>query len=178
MSKLTQIERDELKRHVLDSIVRRLTTKETQEYIKEKMNGLDISFSYLLHIRASLRKDSMNQLQTYQKDRTAFLTEIFVLPVEELKLMKKTLHHIIENEGEDTEIRIKAINQLQSVNVQMLDYYRQLPQVISSIVTTAAAAAENNNNNINNSSTMIVMQHDPTSNNCKCNRCTDLEARF
>jgi hypothetical protein len=63
----------------------------------------------------------------------------------------------------------------------MLDYYRQLPQVMGIVTTTAAGtttAAENNNNINDNNSTMIVMPHDPTSNNCKCDRCTDLERRF
>jgi hypothetical protein len=60
----------------------------------------------------------------------------------------------------------------------MLDYYRQLPQVMGIVITSAGTTTENKNNNINNSSTMIIIPHDPTSNNCKCNRCTDLEARF
>jgi hypothetical protein len=42
MSKLSIAERNELKRHVLDSTIRRLTTKETQEYIRNKRNGSDI----------------------------------------------------------------------------------------------------------------------------------------
>jgi hypothetical protein len=177
MSKLTQIERDELKHHVLDSIVRRLTTKETQQYIKEKMNGLDISFSYLLHVRASLKKDSMNQLQAYQKDRISFLDEIFVQPVNELKLMKKTLHYIIQNEEEDTEARIKAINQLQSVNTQMIEYYRQLPQAMGIVATAiAAAAAENTNNNYSTTTTTTIKQKHPDG--CNCTECYDPEAKF
>jgi hypothetical protein len=142
MPKLTKIERDELKGHVLDSIVRRLTTKETQQYIKEKMNALDISFSYLLHVRALLRKEAMSQLLAYQRDRVSFLEEIFTTPVNELKLLKRTLHRIIENEDEDTDQRIKAINQLQAVNDQMLGYYQRLPDVIN-----AVARVGNNNNN-------------------------------
>jgi hypothetical protein len=94
-------------------------------------------------------------LQTYQKDKVVFI-EVFTKPVEELKLMKKTLHHIIENEGEDTEVRIKAINQLQSVNVQMLDYYRQLPQVMGIVTTTTTVQQNTNNNDNNNNSTTTI----------------------
>jgi hypothetical protein len=148
MSKLTQLERNELKHHVLDSIIRRLTTKETQEYIRSKMGGLEISFSYLLNVRASLRKEAMSQLRTYQRDRVSFLEEIFTTPVNELKLLKRTLHRIIENEDEDTDQRIKAINQLQAVNDQMVGYYQRLPDIINAVVRVG--------NNNNNSTTSIA----------------------
>jgi hypothetical protein len=119
--------------------------------------GVKISESYLKYVKSSIRK-------------------VFTKPVEELKLMKKTLHHIIQNEGEDTEVRIKAINQLQSVDSQMLSYHSKLPQIMGIVTTTAEK--ENNSNNINDNSTMIVMKHDAASNDCKCDRCTDLERRF
>jgi uncharacterized protein (UPF0305 family) len=154
MSKLSIVERNELKHHVLDSIIRRLTTKETQEYIRSKMNGLDISFSHLLHVRASLRKEAMSQLQAYQRDRVSFLEEIFTTPVNELKLLKRTLHRIIENEDEDTDQRIKAINQLQAVNDQMLGYYQRLPDIINAVVRVG---------NNNNSSTTSIANSGPGS---------------
>jgi hypothetical protein len=154
MSKLSIVERNELKHHVLDSIIRRLTTKETQEYIRSKMDGLDISFSHLLHVRASLRKEAMSQLQAYQRDRVSFLEEIFTTPVNELKLLKRTLHQIIQDTNEDTDQRIKAINQLQSVNSQMIYYYNQLPNIMNTVNVNV-----NNNNNRNNNNNSNAIEY-------------------
>ena len=59
----------------------------------------------------------------------------------------------------------------------MLEYYRQLPQVMG-IVTTAVTTTAAENNNINDNSTMIVMKHDAASNDYKCENCLDPERRF
>ena len=77
----------------------------------------------------------MTWKQAYQRDRVSFLEEIFTTPVNELKLLKRTLHRIIENEDEDTDQRIKAINQLQAVNDQMQGYYQRLPDIINAVVS-------------------------------------------
>jgi hypothetical protein len=132
MSKLTQIQRQQLKDLVIDAAVRRLTNLEMTDYIQSQMQ-ITISQDYLKHVKSSIRKEAFQQLQVYRADQMSYLTEIFLEPASELKLMKKTLHQIIENEEEDTEARIKAIAQLQNVNSQMIGYYQYLPQVMKAV---------------------------------------------
>lgn len=146
MSKLTQSQKEHLKRCVTDSTIRRLTTVEMQQYVKEKM-GVDISIDYLWHVKSDIKKDSIGQLQAYQKDKVSFLTEIFLSPTDELKLLKGKLHHIIETE-KNNEIIIKAIDQLQSVNSQLTDYYALLPQVAGVRIDTALSSIIDDHNNI------------------------------
>jgi hypothetical protein len=145
MAKLKHVQREELKNCVRESIIRRLTTKEIQRYIKQELD-IDLSYDYLLHLRADIKKESEIQMSIYQKDRYAFLDEVFFDRTKELKSMQKSLHEIIDNE-EDNEIRIKAINQLQSITTQLSNYYVQLPQIagVSSNNTTSADTAVSNN---------------------------------
>jgi transposase-like protein len=46
MSKLNQLQREQLKRIILDSVLQRLTTAETQAHVKDKL-GVEISIDYL-----------------------------------------------------------------------------------------------------------------------------------
>jgi hypothetical protein len=151
MSKLSQAQKEQLKQCVIDCSIRRLTAVETQQYIHDKMNGLDITIDYLRHLKSDLKKDSEKELNLYQKDRFAYLNSIFFDRVEELKFMQKTLHEVIENEG-DSETKIKAVNQLQSITSQLARYYGQLPQIASFGATAglfpslSVVGQENNNN--------------------------------
>lgn len=55
MSKLAQDQKEELKQYVIDSTIRHLTTVETQRYIHDKMNGLDITLDYIRHIKSDIK---------------------------------------------------------------------------------------------------------------------------
>jgi hypothetical protein len=150
MSKLTLVEREELKHHMIDSIVRRLTTKETREYIRSKMDGLDISISHILRMRASLRKDSISQLQAYQKDKVSFLTEIFLSPTDELKLLKKKLHHIrrikLENAKHNLQLSAKRLGMKvpspSSVAINTTDSNNSNNTTTKSVTAATATAAK------------------------------------
>jgi hypothetical protein len=87
------------------------------------MFGIDISLPYLWSLKADIKKDSEAELNLYQKDRFALLNAIFFDRVEELKYMQKTLHKVIENNQDDGDIQIKAVNQLQSITTQLFNYY-------------------------------------------------------
>jgi hypothetical protein len=158
MSKLTQTQKQQLKDLVIDATVRRLTNLEMSDFIQSKMQ-VKISGEYIRHLKYSIRKESFAQLKAYRADQMSYLTEVFLEPVSELKLMKKTLHRIIEDDEEDAEARIKAIAQLQNVNSQMLTYYQYLPQVMKTLDDGASGGAgvvvgmgvvNNNNTNNNN----------------------------
>jgi hypothetical protein len=90
--------------------------------------------------------------KTRYKDRYAYLDEVFFDRTEELKSMQKTLHEIIET-NEDAKIKIKAIDQLQSMTSELSNYYGQLPQIANLGVDTFGTATTSiieNNESSNN----------------------------
>jgi hypothetical protein len=61
MSNLTQPQKEQLKRIILDSILQRLTTAKTQAHVKDKL-GVEITIDYLNHVKMELRHDSKREL--------------------------------------------------------------------------------------------------------------------
>ena len=88
--------------------------------------------------------------------------------------MQKTLHEVIENEG-DSEIKIKAVNQLQSITSQLARYYGQLPQIASfgataGLFPSPSVVEENNNNGKEDKDSLFCVHCDKThfeSNECR-----------
>jgi hypothetical protein len=76
MVHLTYAQREPLKKAVLTATIQRLTIAETQQYVKEKL-GFEMSLDYIWRIKANLKKASQNQLVIYQKDRFAYIEELF-----------------------------------------------------------------------------------------------------
>lgn len=127
---------------------RRLTPLEMQEYVRDKMNGLDISTDYLSHVKADLKRNSERQMNAYHKDHYAFLDEIFFDRTEELKTMQRILHNVISN-TEDEEIKIKAVSELTGITTLLSNYYQQLPGM-SQLGASAFQTGNRNGNNENN----------------------------
>lgn len=57
MSKLTFAQRENLKKAVITASIHRLTTSETQDFVREKL-GLEMSYDYIGHLKASVRNNS------------------------------------------------------------------------------------------------------------------------
>jgi hypothetical protein len=53
---LTYAQRESLKKAVMTATIQRLTVAETKDYATEKL-GLEMSFDYIAHVKASLKKD-------------------------------------------------------------------------------------------------------------------------
>jgi hypothetical protein len=66
VSKLTQVQKQQLKDLVLDATVRRLTNLEMTEYVQNKM-GITISQDYLAHVKTSIKKDRKQLLKNFAK---------------------------------------------------------------------------------------------------------------
>jgi hypothetical protein len=145
VSKLNTSQKEQLKRCIIDSNVRRLTILETKKYIHERMNGIDISTHYIKHLKADLKNDTKKKFESLRKDRDIYLEEIFFKRVAELEDSQITLQNIIDN-SEDDEIRIKAISELTNISILISNYYSQLPSMNS--LGVDAFIPSNNNNNI------------------------------
>lgn len=61
MRKFTNIQREQFRHLVLDSIVQRLTTQESLEYVKGKI-GREIGADHFNHVRAGLKRDVKKNL--------------------------------------------------------------------------------------------------------------------
>lgn len=174
MSKLTQVQKEQLKRCIMDCTIRRLSTIETQKYISDRMQ-VEISTDYIRHAKMDIKKDSEKQMNAYRKEKFAFLDEIFFTRVEELKLLQKTLHEIIETE-EDNEIRIKAANELTGITTLLSNYYEQLPGMSQlGVEAFSSSSLENNNSSLtagyhNNNNSAATISNNNYSRWCeRCN---------
>jgi hypothetical protein len=129
MVHLTYPQRELLKKAVITAGIHRLTISETCDMVRDKL-GLEMSFDYIAHLKADLKKDTKKKLDLYKKDKFAFVEEIFFKRVAELEDSQVTLQNIIDN-SKDDEIRIKAISELTNISTLISNYYLQLPNFSS-----------------------------------------------
>jgi transposase len=66
LSKLTKHQRQELKSLVANATIRRLTSKETADYVLKQL-GILIHKDYVRHVRMQLKQDYANELQSLQR---------------------------------------------------------------------------------------------------------------
>jgi hypothetical protein len=128
MVHLTYAQRESLKKAVLTATIQRLTIAETQQYAKEKL-GLDMSLDYIWKIRANLKKTSQNQLVIYQKDRFAYIEELFFKRVAELENNQDILRNIIAKNEDRPEAQIKAVAELNQITVLLGKFFEMLPSI-------------------------------------------------
>jgi hypothetical protein len=149
---------------------------EIQQYILQSKLKTQISISYLKSLKLELKKDSKKELDYLAKDRFAYTHSIFFERLEELKSYQRTLHNIVLNNPDKPEAQVKAISELKDITLEIVNLYQILPVIVSTTgvpITTNAVVADNNNY-----STRTIIEHDAASNNCKCDRCYDPEAKF
>jgi hypothetical protein len=77
MSKWTNEQKQEIKQLTIETIVKRLTAVESQQYISQKLK-IQISLDYLNHLKASLKTDLKKELLSLQKDKYLFVESTFV----------------------------------------------------------------------------------------------------
>jgi hypothetical protein len=77
MSKWTNEQKQEIKQLTIETIVKRLTAVESQQYISQKLK-IQISLDYLNHLKASLKTDMKKELLSLQKDKYLFVESTFV----------------------------------------------------------------------------------------------------
>jgi hypothetical protein len=182
MSKLTQVQKQQLKDLVIDATIRRLTALEMQNEIQEKMQ-VTITQDYIRHVKSDIKKDRKQTFEELRKDRYLFINSIFFDRVEELRYMQKVLHQVIETNEDDGDIQIKAVVQLQSITNQLESYYMALPKV--SQVESADINTLFPPNNTNNTSNTTTSSSSPTvlvdstrwCGTCNCNHPLDKDAK-
>jgi hypothetical protein len=127
MSKLTQIQKEQLKCIILDSTLQRLTTAETQAHVKDKL-GVEITIDYLNHVKMELRQDSQKELDHLRKNRFSYMNHLFFERVDEVKKMQRKLWQIItDNEADKPDVAIRSISELHKLSNSLCQMYEMLP---------------------------------------------------
>jgi hypothetical protein len=127
MSKLNQLQREQLKRIILDSILQRLTTAETQAHVKDKL-GVEISIDYLNHVKMELRQDSQKELNHLRNNRLSYMNHLFFERIDEVKNMQRKLWEIITSNQEDKpDVAIRSISELHKLSQSLCQMYEMLP---------------------------------------------------
>jgi hypothetical protein len=90
MRKFTNVQKEHFRHLVLDCIIQRLTTQESLQYIKNKL-GSEIGADHFNHVKADLKRDVKKSLRYLQKDRFAYVRELFDRIEETRYIQKKTM---------------------------------------------------------------------------------------
>jgi hypothetical protein len=143
----------------MDCAVRRFTSIETQQYIREKI-GVDITTDYLRHLKMSLRRDSQKQLRSYQIDRFEYANAMVFKRIAELENNQDILHRIIENNKGNPEVQVKAVAQLNETIMLISDLFEMLPQ-ISNLGMDAFSSSFDDSNKLVNSESKINQSTNP-----------------
>jgi hypothetical protein len=126
MSKWTNEQKQEIKQLVIETIVKRLTAVESQQYISQKLK-IQISLDYLNHLKASLKTDMKKDLLSLQKDKYLFVESTFVDRKHELEALQKMLHNIVANNADKPDVQVNAIARLHEISVSLGGLYDILP---------------------------------------------------
>jgi hypothetical protein len=126
LSKLTKLQREELKSLVVDASIRRLSEKETSAYIFDKL-GVSISIDHISHLKTHLKRDGVRELQSLQKDRDYYLQRMFWDRLAELEYQQKVLHGIIDRNEHNSDAQIKAVHELRGITEDMAQLFINLP---------------------------------------------------
>jgi hypothetical protein len=146
MNKLNQLQREQLKRMVLDSILQRLTAVETQAYVKDKL-GVEISIDHLRHVKMELRQDSKKELDHLRKDRFSYMNHLFFERADELKNMQRKLWEIVTSNQEDKpDVVIRSIAELHKLSNSLCQMYEMLP-VLGRLPSDSFAGFDNDVDN-------------------------------
>ena len=128
MVHLTYAQRESLKKVVLTASIQKLTISETQAYIKDKLD-FDMSLDYIWRLKSSLRKDSRKQLSIYQKDKFAYMDEVFFKRVEEYQNYQNILYTLIANNKDKPEAQVKAVAEISKITESFINLFQDLPAI-------------------------------------------------
>ena len=160
MSKLNQLQREQLKRIILDSVLQRLTTAEAQAHVKDKL-GVEITIDYLNHVKMELRQDSQKELSHLRKNRLSYMNHLFFERIDEVKNMQRKLWEIItDNQEEKPDTAIRCISELHKLSQSLCQMYEMLPLLGNLPSNAFTGLVDVDDNNGGNSAGMYNLRHD------------------
>ena len=129
MRKFTDIQKEHFRHLVLDCIVQRLTTQESLQYVKDKLDS-EIGANHFNHVRAQLRQDVKKNLKHLQKDRFAYIREFFER-IEEIRIIQRRLWKLIGDNPDKPILQKSCLSELHQSTITLCNLYDVLPAAIS-----------------------------------------------
>jgi hypothetical protein len=114
-SKLSKLGREQLRQIILDCTLRRLTTKESLEYIKQKLKV--ITDRYFYTVKKNIVDSSGEQLAYLQQNRNAYLAQYFERIAEQHKFQREMWEIYQEaKQNNDRNLQTQCIKQLEEIS--------------------------------------------------------------
>jgi hypothetical protein len=129
MRKFTNLQKEHFRHLVLDCIVQRLTTQESLLYVKDKL-GSEIGADHFNHVRAELKRDVKKNLRYLQKDRFAYVRELFDR-IEEIRYIQKRLWKLLEDNPDKPFLQKSCLSELHQSTLTLCNLYDALPAAIA-----------------------------------------------
>jgi hypothetical protein len=93
MGKLTIAAKEDLRKAILTASLRHFTTSQTVDFVHDKL-GLEISFDYIAHLRAYIKRDATKRFEQLRKDTDLYIYELVLKRIEELENNQRILHGV------------------------------------------------------------------------------------
>ena len=133
MTQLKKRQREQLSQLVLDATLRRLSTSEALQYIREKLK-VTITDRYYYVVKANIIDSAGNQLKYLQKNRNAFLSNFFERIHENYRYQRELWEMYYEAKAEkDKRFQLDCIDKLREVSVELQRLYDLLPDYKTSV---------------------------------------------
>ncbi len=151
MVHLTFAQRESLKKAVTTAMIHRLSTSETCDMIRHKL-GIEMSYDYIAHMKADLKKESEKQIEIYKKDKFAFIEGAFSKRLAEFEDNQNILRTIIYSNKDNPEAQIKAVVALNDTITLIANLFQMLPSMNglgmdAFMMNNSSNNSDNDNNN-------------------------------
>lgn len=133
MTQLRKRQREQLRQLVFDATLRRLSTSEALQYIKDKLR-VTITDRYYYVVKKNIVDSAGNQLTYLQKNRNAFLANFFERIHENYRYQRELweVYHQAKAE-KDKRFQLDCIDKLREVSVELQRLYDLLPDYKTSV---------------------------------------------
>jgi hypothetical protein len=118
---------ERIRQHVLDCSIRRFTTQETAEYLKQK--GLPVDVRTVKRYRARIRESAQNWIAKLAKSKRADYIAEYKERIDEVQLYKRELLKLLDDETVDAHTKVEAIGKLLDCTGQQIQLYDCMPLV-------------------------------------------------
>jgi phenylalanyl-tRNA synthetase alpha subunit len=121
LSKLTRIERENLKQLVMECSLRRLRNDESCRYISAKL-GKAISIRHIERVRKQTRQETKEWISNLANHQEDYLAE-YKDRIDELKNQRRELYEIFSANAHNPEIQIKTQHVILQVTSTIVDIF-------------------------------------------------------
>jgi len=126
---LTRQQREHLRQIVLDCTLRRLSTIEALDLIRQKLH-ISIAERYFYTVKKNMVDAAGEQVNYLMQNRNAYLSEYFERIAEQRKFQREVweLYYAAKADN-DRNLQLTCIKQLQDISVYLTDLYSLIPNI-------------------------------------------------